>query len=228
MRQTYYTLATSIKPGWTLPFPKSFKVKGDVITAQAGHERPDPTRWPELPHAVLANLDFPRAIGAPKLIEFMRTYGPPLADLAEIPEPGEPFEISVTLVGYMQDQLRRAWQGRRNEPIAPNRWFPRGLKNNIVRYDAKTLWFPQGPDENRARYDLPMMWGAGGISLRVADCWTYLRLLLTRDLAEKRARFCKNPTCPEPHFIAKRNNQKFCTRDCANVIAQRNFRKRRK
>jgi hypothetical protein len=42
-------------------------------------------------------------------------------------------------------------------------------------------------------------------------------------LAEK-MRYCANPECPAPYFLAKRRSQKYCTQECA-LPAQREFKK---
>jgi hypothetical protein len=37
-------------------------------------------------------------------------------------------------------------------------------------------------------------------------------------------RYCTNPTCPTPYFIAKKRRQKYCSEDCA-LPAQREFKR---
>ena len=77
----------------------------------------------------------------------MRTYGPPILDMAQLPEePGEQFEVNMFSVGQMQDRLRRAWRAR----------------------DAKALWFPRGGEE-LAIYYVAMTWSAPGMVIAPAD-----------------------------------------------------------
>jgi hypothetical protein len=40
-----------------------------------------------------------------------------------------------------------------------------------------------------------------------------------------RLRYCENPTCPAPHFIAKRRTEKYCSEVCANVGQQEQKRR---
>jgi hypothetical protein len=206
-------------PGWTLPDPHSLTLEKNVVNAQApflgktdvlrghtGHKHPDPSRWPDPPHVFLANIGYANRIASVEEVEkFTRRYGPLSVDPGSS-APADSFEVYVASFGERQEKLRHAWR----------------------RQDAKSLWFPAG-FENFEQFDLPLFWGDRGVVLRPADCWTYLSLLLTRDLTEDRARICENKTtCPTPFFVATRGNKKFCSWDCANVVTQRNFRKRRK
>lgn len=50
-----------------------------------------------------------------------------------------------------------------------------------------------------------------------------LVLLRALHIAEK-MRYCANPTCPTPYFIAKKRRQKYCSEECA-LPAQREFKK---
>jgi len=38
-------------------------------------------------------------------------------------------------------------------------------------------------------------------------------------------RFCENPSCPAPYFLAGRSSQKYCSEDCA-LPAQREYKRR--
>ena len=199
MRRTYYKLTVPIVPGWMRT--TSTAIRPNAILGTVGGELVDAARWPSPPHVALANWNMGDAKTARM---FVTTYGPLIADLAQLPESGDRFEVNLTIVGYLKERLCRAWIDR----------------------DGKALWFPQGA-ENLEHYLLPLAWGAQGIELRFAGCWTYLCALLTRDLAERRAWVCKNPTCPAPYFIAMRgNNTKFCSKKCATHTAVRNFRER--
>jgi hypothetical protein len=199
MKRTYYTLKTELVPGWTLP-RGPLAVRENMISGVCGVDRPDPARWEQQPHVAFANLK----LDAAAVKTFTAAYGPLIADLSQLPEAGEQFEVHLTLVGYMQDQLRRAWRER----------------------DAKVLWFPMGA-ENVELYYMAMMWTGRGMTLAPADCWTYLQLLLTRDLDEKRARFCPNKTCKAPYFVG-RTNQMFCSHKCASEESVRRWRKKQR
>lgn len=165
------------------------------IVGTVGGELVDPRAWKDPPHMALANLD----LANPKTIRmFTRLYGPLTDDV----EAGDRFEVDIKEVGYIKERVCAAWRAR----------------------DAKRLWFPDGL-ENLTTYSLPITWGARGIELAPADVWTYLRLLLTRDIEQRRAHICPNPTCEAPYFIARRN-KKLCSDGCRNVVGQRNFKKR--
>jgi hypothetical protein len=199
MNSNYYTLNIKVRPGWTLPDPGSLRLRKNVLSGYAGYTVASTTRWKELPHVVFANVDSPGAATAAKILQFAKTYGV-LEDL----ETGDPFEMFFDTFGYAQDKFRYAWRER----------------------DAKTLWFPFGA-EQLYNYEVPFVWSTARV-LCPADVLTYMKFLLTRDLAGRRARICANKTCATPYFIAKRNNQIFCAHSCANLVTQRNFRKRRK
>ena len=207
MRRTYYEVTLPINPGWMLAGSVDIRHKDNAVLGTVGTDLANPMRWKEPPHVILANLGYtPSQPGGVATIEevrrFVKKVGP-VAKFSQGPEAGNQFEINVELFGYMQDSLRNAW----------------------LLKDARRLWLQRG-FENLDNF--PVSWATGGIELRPADCWTYIRLLLMRDLIEKRARVCANQSCPAPYFIARRNNQKFCEWKCANVVAQRDFRKRRK
>lgn len=218
MNQTYYVLTAPVRPGFALP--SSALLKKNKIVGTTGAGLVNPNRWivPRakenlvrrdslLPHVFLANADYPGEASPRTVLTFVNRYGPIASDLENIPEEGESFETLPLIVGYHQNALRRAW----HKPTAEN---------------LKALWFGLGGEELTVFF-LPVTYTAGGLELRPAECWTYLRLLFLRDLENKRARLCANPTCPAPFFVAKRNNQKFCGWDCTNLVQQRNFRKRR-
>ena len=200
MRRTYYLLKNTIQPGWTLPHPSFLISKKGRITGEMGGAIPHPERWKSPPHVFFANLGYRhRFATVEEISQFLRLYGPLFIDSVD----SNTFEVSVEEFGHRQETVRHAWRRR----------------------DAKGLWFAEG-FENLDQFDLRLFWDKGDIALRPADCWTYMCLLLTRDIAEKRARVCANPTCNTPHFVAARNNQIFCKRKCANLVTQRNYRNR--
>jgi hypothetical protein len=56
---------------------------------------------------------------------------------------------------------------------------------------------------------------------RIDSC--ALALVRTLSLADL-MRYCPNPSCPAPYFIAKKGRQKYCSEECA-APAQREFKK---
>jgi hypothetical protein len=195
--RSYYDITLPLTPGWKAV--RSTRARRGGITGDVGHDPFRASGWKTPPHAALANLDLTNL----KTLEmFTRTYGPLIADIGDIPEAGEEFEVEPTLVGYMKHRLIDAWRER----------------------DARRLWTMDGLDT----YYLPAVYQRGALVLSPADCFTYARLLLTRDIESGRARICKNPDCNTPYFIAKRRDQVYCEWKCANLITQRNFRKRQR
>ena len=195
--RSYYDMKFGVRPGWTRV--TSLSIRRNTILGTVGSDLIDSSRWPSEPHVALANLNVK---DVKTLAMFTRVYGPLIADVTDIPEAGDQFEVDVPLVGYLKQRLIDAWRAK----------------------DAKGLWVMDGVE----RYDLALTWSGKKIQLAPADVFTYSRLLLTRDISEKRARVCANEDCIAPYFIAKRSDQIYCEWKCANLIMQRNFRKRRK
>lgn len=52
----------------------------------------------------------------------------------------------------------------------------------------------------------------------------FLLVLLRALHIVEQMRYCANPTCPTPYFIAKKRRQKYCSEECA-LPAQREFKK---
>jgi hypothetical protein len=219
--RAYYALEAPIVPGWRLLDPNApiaikknailedapFRGKTDVVSFYPGRAVPNPRRWREAPHVALANLGYPsrdRTTG--ELIAFLKQYGTLIADDGGLAAGGL-FEMSVAEFREIQETLQDAWRRR----------------------DAKLLWFSQG-FENFDHFNLRFTWAGRGLAQWPADCWTYLRLLLTRDLAAGRAKVCRNPKCNTPAFVSKRNDAIFCSHKCAvDLVNEKNrLRKRGK
>jgi hypothetical protein len=194
----YYDLSFVARPGWGRV--TSLRIQGNEILGTTGHDLVDAKRWPNAPHVAFANLDL---LNLETLKMFTRVYGPATSDMTKIPGLGKPFKVDRDMVGYMRERVRRAWSER----------------------DAKRLWL----FDNVEFYDLlPLTLAGKTLQLAPADVFTYLRLLLTRDISEGRARICKNPDCPNPYFITRRRDQKFCEWKCANLITQRKYQERKR
>jgi hypothetical protein len=176
-----------------------------TLFGHVGDEVPNPARWKQPPHVAFANLLIdPKSVRA-----FNSTYGPVITDPNEIPEAGDSFEVHLTLLGYMQDRLRDVWRDRR---------------------DLKLLWFGrggEGSEDEDPGYYLPVRFTARAGELHISDCWTYLRLLLARDLLSGRARICENDTCPTPYFVARREDAIYCCHKCATDVATWRYRRKK-
>ncbi len=198
-------MKTEIAAAWLLPHPPAVVVRNDTIFGVTSAERVNLKRWLDPPHVRLANM----RIDAASVKAFVIAYGVLISDIAQLPDgAGEQFEVKVRDVRMLQEQLQRAWRAR----------------------DAKQLFFCCGAEEMDIYY-MPMTWGTHSVALAPADVSTYMRLLLARDLEEKRARICKYDLCATPYFVAQRKDAEFCCHQCAvgfNVRKFRNNNKRRK
>ncbi len=54
--------------------------------------------------------------------------------------------------------------------------------------------------------------------MRVTDWREYVLILLTRDIAEGRARICANPKCMAPYFVKGRKDARHCSRPCVVLV----------
>jgi len=201
MKKAYYDLQARFRPGWCAAHPKSIKISGALISGWTRGGRVDPASWERPPHVAFANLD---ALEKKQVIEFMATYGPIGLQFENVESStgSKEFDASMIDVREKQGRLRLAWRDR----------------------DAKGVWLSPGFEE-WPFYDLPLMWLKRD-EFRIPGVWTYMRLLLTRDIATGRARSCKNKSCKTPYFIANRSDAEDCSQTCASAAAVRRFRKK--
>src|SRR5580704_32668 len=123
--RSYYDMKFGVRPGWTRV--TSLSIRRNTILGTVGSDLIDSSRWPSEPHVALANLNVK---DVKTLAMFTRAYGPLIADVTDIPEAGDQFEVDVTLVGYLKQRLIDAWRAK----------------------DAKQLWVMDGDE----RYDLAL------------------------------------------------------------------------
>jgi hypothetical protein len=200
--RAYYELQARISPGWTLPSPRSLQLDGNTFSGRTTDTVPRSASWLSPPHEAFANV---RIADTKAVRSFLLTYGPLIADVSEIPEEGDSFETNLTLLGYMQDQVRRAWRSGKVEDVRP-----RGRDTNVELFSGDFI--------------------TRNGELRIASLWTYTRLLLARDIASGRARICdnrKSATCSKRYFIAKRGDAKNCSRRCAIAVSVRRHREKK-
>jgi hypothetical protein len=215
MSRAYYDLQAQIRPGWLLANPRSYRLRKNVIDGHVTNEVPNPARWKEPPHVAFANI----SIDAKAVRMFNSTYGPLFADVDEIPNEGDDeFQVNLTLLGYMQDRIREVW---RDKLKLSQLWIAQG-RELFDRYILLLCRIGRPSDASWRGKDLSGLSG----ELLVADCWTYLRMLLARDLESGRARICKNPECVTPYFVAGRTDQDYCCHKCSSGVSVKRFRKR--
>jgi hypothetical protein len=198
MKRTYYTLTTRIEAGWNLPC--QLKLTKTGVTGAIGPLVAHPSIWREAPHVTFANLAYGKPLTSIAVRGFIREHG--VVGTDKEPQVREEFEVSNLLFSYTQDSFRRVWREGK----------------------ASAVFFPAGA-EDEDRYSLSLLRDPDGFALYPANCLTYMRFLLARDLDEKRARFCPNRTCKAPYFIG-RTNQIFCSHKCASEESVRRWRKK--
>jgi hypothetical protein len=213
IKSSYYMLTTRVLPGWPLP-QGGHQLKNKVLRSAFGTKLPDAASWKEPSHLVLANLGYKPALrtgfaSESEMLRFVKEYGPPGVSPADTGEPGDEFEISIHLFHWTQTQLREAWQKRDHRLFVDPEKF-----KSATGYEHMF----------RVNWDVRR----GMLEMRLASWYDYVAILLTRDIAEKRARVCLNPECPAPYFIAGRRDAKFCSHGCASSISHKNYLKRRR
>ena len=65
-----------------------------------------------------------------------------------------------------------------------------------------------------------------GVEIAVLELWNLVRFLFLRDYAAGKTRVCANKDCSSPHFLERREGQKYCTHKCAVLMNVRRFRER--
>jgi len=112
----------------------------------------------------------------------------------------------------LRDWLRRIWttpNSRTKEVlILGMRDYIRGLRNplpsRVYRLFPATIWGTMGEAEEPSPLEQALIY-----LFKVAD----------------KTRYCPNPECPVPYFLAQRGNQRYCSEVCAQR-AERELKKR--
>jgi len=205
-----------------------------TILGCLGAEARDLSRLTEPVHRTFVNTHpLPESI-----LQFTRRYGP----LEPFPlyQDGcpTPDEFLIDLGSWKQHQQRfRSWWGLNQQPLE---W--EGLLNDFQReilpevsVEAKEEPAWVGADESETvqvvkprlvRPGTELAWERRGNKLLLVvtarSLWQYLCLCL---MAEKvgTLRFCENPNCGAPYFVARRRDQAFCGSDCSELIAKRRW-----
>ena len=130
---------------------------------------------------------------------------------------GEPFSFRVASWVEAQKYFQEYWD-----------WNSDRGKWDVVRHDLETELMPSqiiGTGDNHEGMMVNYLSGLGPkpfISLAATTLWQYLcASLMFYSVGE--LRFCQNPDCPAPRFIARRRGQVFCSNDCAGLIAKRRW-----
>jgi hypothetical protein len=221
--RAYYDISLPLVPGWWLPssvevkkdVENPFYGKSDVVVAYPSGTTADPRKWRagQQPHTMLANLGYSGwnerytgTLTVEDVARFITRYGIFLFDPSR--ETTSPTEISLAEFRVLQERLREAWR----------------------RGNAKPLWHARGGQELDI-FHVPLTWVDNELALHAADCWTYIRWLLARDLHQGYAKVCAYPDCPAPFCVKDRSDAKYCNHLCAvndrNRINRLKLQKRR-
>jgi hypothetical protein len=217
VRKSYYELALPSRAGFPAVERVSRLKGGDILSGVVGEGVVDPVSWEAPPHAAFANLGYPARAEERHVASFMKTYGVlrfgqagGLSGPIHMPMQGKVFLTSIAALRFAQDQLRSAWRRPSGEHL-------------------RSLWLPENLQElGTLDLSFTLLQRRQRVELCLADVWTFIRLILVRDVRDGLARFCANENCEHPFFVANRRDQKFCGRDCRNAQNQRNFQRRRK
>ena len=214
MKKSYYRFQAQIVPGWTLPHRDSLKVESITVRPHPRigalevnkrelrgglSSRPmDTGRLIDPPQVTLANLGIEQPGGAAseeQVLRFTAQYGSLGVKSEEIGEPETPFWLDLATFHDTQRRLREAWTKQDPDLFTD----PSGL----VKGQGFDLW--------------PINWKVKGhrLEIRPTSCYTYMQILLVRDIAAGLAKVCKNKKCPAPYFVAKRRDQRYCSAKCA-------------
>ncbi len=166
---SYYDISCRLRYYGRLP--KSIRIETSHVLGEFGQEVADVRRWKNPPHEYLANLPIGQeGFVEPASVEaFVRKYGPLNARLDSwAPSSSSRFEESCIDFGSFQEILCGAW-----------------------RRDAEALSdvHAQVVDALDARTSI----NAGNFELISENLWSFICVLLLRDLAEEKAKVCESP-----------------------------------
>ena len=128
----------------------------------------------------------------------------------------------------LRDQLRRIWRDAQTANDILPTWFTVNTTENLLRYvlgltdDAKCpgeLYGYASNSEDKhelqtlmGSFTLRVDWARGSLVPQFETQFQRACYVLLKNSA--RAKFCPNPECPAPYFIARRATQKYCCLDC--------------
>jgi hypothetical protein len=115
-------------------------------------------------------------------------------------------EADVQTALSMQTLLREAWKG---DALAVEQ-----IQFGISHHPLQEVF---GPPR------LTVAPSAKGMILYAKDLWSFVRVTFLVDSERRLTKFCGNPECPMPYFIASRKDQKYCERGACTTYAQRKY-----
>ena len=119
------------------------------------------------------------------------------------------------------EEIRGVWKRPRIEGAEKilDKWLAwRPLGTTFRKYEQSEI---ERPDAVKARDYLPFECSIG--AGRLVPNWVHLRAMLIQGVLEhwKNFRFCANPDCAAPYFIAKRKDQSVCDAEICKAERQR-------
>jgi len=130
-------------------------------------------------------------------------------------------EESVPDLIELGEELRAVWKRPRIEgaQLILNKWLAwRPLPATFRKYKQSEI---ERPDAEKARDYMPFECSIG--AGRLVPNWVHLRAMLIQGVLEhwKNFKFCGNPDCAAPYFIAKRKDQSVCDAEICKAEKQR-------
>jgi hypothetical protein len=137
------------------------------------------------------------------------------------------FDFDLTVWRSKQENLRRLWE--MNGKCAPE-----VLAELSLLFDTKSIgfvgdprWFrPQEGLDSRKPAGPELLWaqkrGRLTLEIQAKSLYRYMCFLVMIERLGS-LRYCENPECTSPRFRARRNDQVFCSADCAQLIAKRRW-----
>jgi hypothetical protein len=196
--------------------------------------------WRDPPHVALANVQrssrtlsptsftTPSQLDLKELMRFMTRYGVPAStgwrEMSSGLSPVDPDEVA-----RMQFLLKIAW---RKDAVALN-VVEKGFQDSgesfkYIKAKAKVEgieWASAEPMDGPIKV-VPEPY-RGGMKLVFTELSSLVRWLFLADHWNDRLGICLNNNCFTPYFVLKRMGQKYCSHDCAMVIASGKYRQKR-
>ena len=115
-------------------------------------------------------------------------------------------ETDVETARSMQTLLREAWKG---DALAVEE-----IQFGISHHPSQEAF---GPPR------LTVAPSAKGLVLYAKDLWSFIRVAFLLHFERGLTKFCGNPECRTPYFIATRKDQKYCEHGACTTYAQRKY-----
>lgn len=200
------------------------------INLRLAEQRRDLSALREALHVKFANWgSTPKEVAA-----FTRKYGV-VTELRSVVQPGRDSFFYVDDWCQQQDRFRGLWKTARSKTEKWDKWIEDFLE--LTEPEGGPLW---EADFEELRRDwegrsVEEVFGWPKVSARFShsrnglvinlvprSTWAYLLLRLLMEKTNS-LRICRNKDCPAPYFVARRKDQRFCGSDCARLVTNRRW-----